>query len=342
VTSDKKKPALAYSSRPSCHLSRFTVYASCEFGSTDLMLVLMTVIWGVNFSAIKYSLEDLLPLSFNGLRFVIASIILLIVALASGINFKVSRGDGWRLFGFGLLANVLYQTLFISGMAHTRTGNAALIVATTPLFTAVIGRIRGQERFTRRGLAGLLMAFAGLVLVIASGGSKVEFGDTLPGDCLLLCSSLCWSLYTVGTHRLLHTYGSLKATTIMMLTGTPVFLAVCAPSFASQDWSRVRPAAWGGVIYSALLAIALACFLWNYGVQKIGSTRTALYSNITPVVAIIIAWLALGEKVTWGQALGAAVIFTGIYFVRSGMIITTPASHIEEEVEEAALGPGKN
>ena len=300
----------------------------------------MTVVWGANFTAIKYSIEDLLPLSFNGLRFAIASVVMLVAALATGHNLKVAKGDGWRLFGLGLMANAFYQSVFIIGMAHTRAGNAALILATTPLVTAIVGRLLKQEYFTPAGAFGLLLAFSGILLIILTGQKEVSLGESLVGDCLLVTATLFWSLYTVGSKRLIHTYGSMKATTIMMTTGTPVLLVVCAPSLLKQDWSRVRPIAWAGLIYSALLAIALAYIIWNHGVRKIGSTRTAIYSNITPIVAMLVAWPALGEVPTLGQIAGAMVIFIGIYLVRRGMVAIAPA--IEEELQEASLGPGKN
>jgi drug/metabolite transporter (DMT)-like permease len=301
--------------------------AGSKLGSTDLLLLMMTIIWGSNFTAIKYSIGDnLLPLSFNGLRFVLASILIVIAAFVSGNTLKVARGDGWRLFGLGLFANTFYQSFFIIGMAHTRAGNAALILATTPMFTAIISRIRRQEYFTPRAVAGLFLAFGGIVLIILSGRSEVSLGETVLGDCLLLGSTVCWSLYTVGSKRLIHTYGSMKTTAFMMITGTPVLLLVCAPSLLRQDWSRVRPIAWAGVIYSGVFAIALAYLIWNQGVRKIGSTRTALYANITPIVAMLIAWPALGETPMPGQIFGAVVIFAGQYLVRRGMTTLAPAS----------------
>jgi len=313
-----------------------------KFGSTDLLLVLMTSIWGANFTAIKYSLEDLLPLSFNGLRFAIGSVTMLAVLRLSRGNLKIPRSDWLKLFGCGLLANAVYQTIFITGMARTRTGNAALIVSTTPFFTALIGRIRGQEYFTARGIAGLFLAFAGIVFIILSGGKTFEFNNTIVGDLLLVCSTLCWVLYTVGAKEMVHKHGSVKATTAMMITGTPVFLLICLPSFIRQDWSAVRPVAWGGLAYSALLAIAVAHSLWNYGVKKMGSTRTAVYGNVTPVVAMLVAWAMLGERPTIGQTIGACIIFVGLYFVRNGMVAAAPVTEIEEEIEEACLEPGKN
>src|SRR5262245_13294572 len=265
------------------------------FGSTDLLLLLMTIIWGSNFTVIKYSLEDLLPLSFNALRFIIASVLMLAVALLSRDGIRVARGDLKKLFGLGLLGNTFYQTMFITGMSHARAGNAALVMATAPLFTAVLGRIRGHEYFAVRGVVGLLLAFAGIVLIVLGGQGEVSLGEAVISDCLLLAATLCWSVYTVWSRRFVHAYGSMKATTIMMITGTPVLLLVCAPSLIEQDWSRVRPLAWAGLVYSGLFAIAVAYLLWSRGVEKIGSTRTAIYSNITPIVAFLVEWPPLGE-----------------------------------------------
>jgi len=312
------------------------------FGSTDLLLLLMTLIWGSNFTVIKYSLEDLLPLSFNALRFTLASAAMLVLALAMRNRVELAPGDGRKLFLLGLLGNTCYQSMFIIGMAHTRAGNAALILATTPLFTAILGRLRKHEYFAVRGVVGLLLAFAGIVMIVISGRGEVSMGETLVGDSLLVGSTLCWSLYTVGSKQLVHRYGSMKATTIMMTSGTPFLLAVCAPSLIRQDWSRVRPLAWAGLAFSGLFAIALAYLIWSYGVRTIGSTRTAIYSNITPIVAMLVAWPALGESPGVGQILGAVVIFAGVYLVQNGMIAIAPSEELEHELEEAALGPGKN
>jgi drug/metabolite transporter (DMT)-like permease len=280
----------------------------------------MTIIWGSNFTAIKYSLDDMLPLAFNGLRFVIASTVMLIAMRMASRGPRVSRRDLWRLFGIGLIGNTFYQSVFILGLDRTRAGNAALIIATTPLFTALYERFRGQEYFTRMGIVGLWLAFSGIVLVIIGGNSDVSFGETAIGDLMVLSATISWVFYTVGSRPLVEKYGSMKATAIMMSAGTPPLLLICAPSLLRQDWSQVGDLAWAGVIYSALLAVALAYLIWNYGVRRIGSTRTAIYSNFTPVVAMLVAWPALGEVPTAGQLVGAAVIFAGIYLVRGGMI----------------------
>ena len=312
------------------------------FGITDLWIVLMTIIWGSNFTVIKYAIDDFSPLGFTAVRFTIASAAMLVTTFASGGNLRVSRSDFSKLFGLALLQNVLYQVSFMKGMAHTRAGNAALILATTPLFTAVIGRLRKQEHFTYRGIIGLLLAFSGIGLIVLVGHRDDPQESSVLGDGLLILATVCWAIYTNLAHRFVHVYGSLKTTTVMMISGTPVLLLACAPSLIAQDWSRIRPLSWLGVVYSGLLSIALAYIIWNHGVRKIGGTRTAAYANLTPVVALLVAWPVLGEVPTAGQVVGAVVIMCGIYLVRGGMIHSKPEQAAEEEIEEAALGPGKN
>jgi drug/metabolite transporter (DMT)-like permease len=225
------------------------------------------------------------------------------------------------------------------GMSHTRAGNAALILATTPLFTAVIGRLRKQEYFTRLGVAGLLLAFLGIGLVVWAGHGQTG-GSTALGDGLLIAATMCWAIYTTLSHRFVHEYGSLKTTTLMMITGTPVLLLACLPSMLEQDWSRVRTLSWIGVVYSGLLSIALAYIIWNHGVRHIGGTRTAAYSNLTPVVAVLVAWPALGEVPAILQLVGAAVILGGIYLVRGGLV-HLKRDAAEEKLEEVIIGPPK-
>ena len=312
-----------------------------RFGVTDLWIILMTVIWGSNFTVIKYAIDDLEPLTFTSIRFVIASAAMLVVTRFSGTDLRVPKPDFLKLCGLGLLTNVLYQVSFMLGMARTRAGNAALILATTPLFTAVIGRIRKQEHFASRGIVGLLMAFSGIGLIVAAGHLDHTQDSSAAGDLLLIGATICWSVYTNFAHRFVHVYGSLKTTTIMMITGTPVLLLVCVPSLWAQHWAGVRNLSWLGVVYSGVLSIALAYLIWNHGVRKIGGTRTAAYGNLTPVVAVLVAWPVLGEVPTIGQVAGAAVILCGVYLVRGGMIHDTPKSAALEEVEETSIAPGR-
>jgi drug/metabolite transporter (DMT)-like permease len=308
--------------------------AEARFGVTDLWIVLMTVIWGSNFTVIKYAIDDFSPLGFTAVRFTIASAVMLLITLVSGRDLRVSRSDFSKLFSLALLQNVLYQVSFMKGMAHTRAGNAALILATTPLFTAVIGRLRKQEHFTYRGIIGLLLAFAGIGLIVLVGHRGNAPESSVLGDGLLIVATVCWAIYTNLAHRFVHVYGSLKTTTIMMISGTPVLLLVCAPSLVEQDWSRMRPLSWLEVCSGLLSTHSLHHLTTG---ARLGDTHRGVWQS-TPSSH---SWWR-GPWVRYRQPVGGRRCdhLCGIYLVRG--YSNRPEQAAEEEIEEAALGPGKN
>lgn len=301
------------------------------FSSTDGLLLALTLIWGANYALIKYSLDDFIPLNFVALRLTIATIMLVGATIISGRGLKVVRRDLPNLIIIGVLANVIYPILFILGMKLSRAGNASLILATSPLFTALIGKARKTEIFSTRGAIGLLIGFAGLGLIVTGGHTHAEGSESLLGDALLLLSAFCWGAYTGTTRDLAHRYGALKSTALLMLTGTPLLILFCIPSFIHQNWQAIRVPSWATLLFSAVFAIGLAYMIWSHGIRKIGSTRTAVYSNLTPIATLIAAWFILGEVPLPGQILGTVVILTGLYMVRSGVRHREPVLPVTQE-----------
>src|SRR5688572_20547783 len=153
---------------------------------TDFLLLLMAFIWGVNIAVVKYGTLALSPLAYNGVRVAIAAVALLLVA---GVmrNTWPSRRDTIALLLLGVLGNGLYQLFFIEGVAHTRAGNAALVLAATPAFVALGGWIARIERIRARGVLGIAVSFAGIAVVIFGAATPIGVGrSTLLGDALVL------------------------------------------------------------------------------------------------------------------------------------------------------------
>jgi drug/metabolite transporter (DMT)-like permease len=95
---------------------------------------------------------------------------------------------------------------------------------------------------------------------------------------------------------------------------------MAVPSFVTQDWRGIGATAWLGVAFSGILAIGLGYLIWNTGLGELGGTRTAVYSNLTPVVAAALAWVTLGERWTIAQAVGAAAVLIGIVLTRTAAV----------------------
>jgi len=287
------------------------------FGLIDLMLLAMILIWGINFAVVKAALAEMTPLSFNSLRFLLASALtLLSLRLIEG-DMGFARGDWWRLLGLGLIGNTCYQLLFINGINHTTAGNSALLLATTPIFVSLIGAAFGVERVGKLAWVGVFLSLAGIFMVIVGSGKELGLAkETISGDILVLIGAAAWSVYTVLCKPMLSRYSALKLTALAMAAGTPFIVLFSIPQLLAQDWATVSWQGWLGLFFSGSMAIALAYIIWNSGVSKVGGARTAVYSNLSPVIAAIFAWLTLGEAITIFMVVGAAMIFLGIYLTR--------------------------
>src|SRR4030088_3261567 len=167
------------------------------FGLTDVLLLTMAVIWGVNFVVVKYATHIFNPVAFTGLRVRTAARILVAFAYARG-GFTLSRHDVVRLLFLGVIGNGLYQLFFVHGVARTRAGNASLIVGAAPAFIALVARARGMERVKRTTLLGIGLSVVGVALVIAGSAKESAGGTTLLGALLVFLGVICWSLYTIG------------------------------------------------------------------------------------------------------------------------------------------------
>jgi drug/metabolite transporter (DMT)-like permease len=281
-----------------------------------MMLLGMSVIWGVNFSVVKYGTTQLAPLAFNGIRMTIAVLTLGVLVWARG-GPRLSWRDARALFVLGLLGNGLYQILFIEGIARTRAGTVALILAAGPAFVALIGRILGVERVSARGWFGIGLSLAGIALVTAGTPASSSGSTTFLGNMLVLAGALCWAIFSVLLKPYANRIGAVQLGSITMLGGLIPLLVVASPSLLVVSWGAMPAGLWLALVYSGFGALAVAGLFWLRGVRVLGPTRTAMYVNLQPVIALLVAWWALNEVPTAFQWGGTGAIIAGVLLTRS-------------------------
>jgi len=274
-------------------------------------MVLVATIWGGNFSLSKLAMDQIPPLAFSGLRFAFASVLLLLVARRVGVLTPLPRRTFWGLAGLGVVGNTLYQTAFMTGLSVTSATNSAMIVASLPVAVAVLGTGLGVERATPLMWLGVLLGSGGVALVVASPDLGFDAAG-LRGDLLVLFATLCWSFYTVGVRQVGRGVDPLQITAITTAGGTPGLVLLGLPGLVRQDWGAVSARTWGALAYAALLSLVFAYVLYNRAVQGIGSARTAIYNCLTPIVAMGVAWLTLGETLRPLQLGGVALVIAGV------------------------------
>ncbi|MCY4571380.1 MAG: EamA family transporter [Gemmatimonadetes bacterium] len=280
----------------------------------DLGLVLTATIWGLNFTVVKAALSEIGPLAFNALRFPCAAVAVWVMVRATGRRVMPPRKDWGVVLLLGIVGHVIFQICFIFGLDRTLTGNAALLLSTSPVWVLVISFTMGRERFNPAILIGVLATLTGMVILITGGPEQL--GGARIGDFLVLGAAISWAAYTVLGRRLTKRRGALQMTAWTLWAGLPFVVLVGTPDLVRTDWSAVSLQAWIGVVYAGVFAIGLAYLLWYRGVRIIGQNRTAVYQNLVPVVALVSAWLWLAETPTLQQLAGAGVILTGVVIAR--------------------------
>lgn len=290
---------------------------SRSFGTTDVLLLLMATIWGVNYSVVKYAGRAFGELTFTWMRVLIAMVMLLTAVLLQRKKLP-SRSDVMRLLGLGVLGNGLYQLLFVFGVARTRVGSAALILAAAPAFIALLGVSRGTEHVSSRGWSGIVLSIAGVgVVMLGSASGDVVQNASMFGVILVFCGVLCWSIYTVGLQSLTHRVDAVQLSAFTMAGGM-IPLAFATPHALSRIASaHVSQIAWWCVFYSSVISIGIAYLFWYRGIRVLGPTRTAVYGNLQPIVAILTGWIALGEVPTIWQLVGTVAIVGGLFLTRA-------------------------
>ena len=312
-SSDAAAAAPAPTAAPAPALTAARSYAG--FTGTDVMLLTMAAIWGVNFSVMKYGLGVFSPFAFNALRVTLATVALAAVAFAPGSRLP-SASDARRLMVLGLLGHAAYQLLFIEGLARSRAGTVALVIGGTPALIAVLGRLFGYERITRSGALGIGTSILGVVFVVIGATSAATHDDSLVGIALILISSTCWAFYTMGLRTLTHRVDGVQIAAWTLFGGAVPLVLAGVPALLHTDFSIVPVAAWGAIAYSGLMAFVLAYVFWYRGVQALGATRTSMYANLQPIMALGAAWVTLHEIPTAWQFTGAVCVISGLYLSR--------------------------
>jgi drug/metabolite transporter (DMT)-like permease len=290
-------------------------HAPAGFSVTDVLLLCMALIWGLNFIVVKYATTVFAPLAFNSTRIAVALVILWAILLARRTPLPPRR-EVLAMIGLGVLGNGLYQILWVEGMARTRASDAALLVAASPAFIELLGWMRGNERLGTRGMAGIALSMAGIGLVVSGGASSANHASTLAGNALILSSVLCWAIYSVTLKPFTLRHDGLTLSAVTMTGGMLAMLVAALPDLAATQWSHVSPMGWAAVAYSSVMALVVAYLFFYRGLRTLGPTRTSMYSNLQPLFAMAGAWALLAETPRTLQVAGGACIVAGLLLTR--------------------------
>src|SRR5689334_6608799 len=193
------------------------------------------VFWAANFIVVKAANEQIPPVTFAFLRFGIAALTLLIALRWREGSWAPPRGDALAVMALGGLGFGVYQFLWANALQDIPAGDSALLIATTPVITALLAVVSGADVLTRTKLIGGLVSFAG-VAVIVSAGHGLSLGGALLADVMTLIAATCWSIYTAFGATVLRRHSPLRTTAWAMVGGSIVLLVPAILQGAGKDW----------------------------------------------------------------------------------------------------------
>jgi drug/metabolite transporter (DMT)-like permease len=289
----------------------------------------MVLVWGANYSVMKWAFAEVPPLAFNAMRMAVASAVFLLAIRATRRGtvpipptlrsvfhtpHVLTARDRWDLIWLGVIGHFGYQFFFATGVARTHASNAALILGATPVAVAVLAASLGRDRVGPLHWLGAAVSAVGVYFVVGPGAAFG--GSTFRGDLLMVVALACWATYTIGSARIMARHSPLYVTGTTMAIGSGLYAINAVPELLATRWTEVSGLTWGVLVGSALMALCFGYVVWNVAIQRLGATRTAIYSNLVPLVAMIVATLWLGEAMTPGKIAAAALVVGGVVLTR--------------------------
>ncbi|MDQ3011494.1 MAG: EamA family transporter [Acidobacteriota bacterium] len=277
--------------------------------------LLLCLIWGSTWIFIKLGLDDWPPFTFAALRFLLASAILWIIVLARRKPLPRARRDWLMMAGLGFIAFAMNFGLIFWGESRIPSGLTAVLQAVIPAFGLIFAHhYLPGERITPAKLIGVALGIGGVAVIFADqmriAGTRAAWGGAA-----IVASAVCVAYSNVQVK--LHC-GHLSTPVLVAGQMTFGFIPLLVLGWIVEGGPfrlRWTQAATISLVYLAVVGSSIALLLYFWMVKRIDVTKTMLISLVTPVIALLIGWLARGEVLTWRLALGSAAILSGIGIV---------------------------
>lgn len=277
------------------------------------MLVGLSILWGGSFFFTRVALAALPPFTLVALRIGLAALVLNLVLALSGAHIPRDRAVWLAFLAMGLLNNAVPFSLIVWGQTQIASGLAAILNATTPLFTVALAHwATDDERMTGHRLAGVVIGLIG-VAVMVGPDALAGLGSLFLAQLAVLGAALSYACASIFGRRfkrmavppLTVATGQVTASTLLIL---PIALVIDAP------WTLPMPGltVWGAVLGAALLSTALAYIVFFRILATAGATNISLVTFLIPVSAILLGALVLGERLDPRHFLGMALIAGGL------------------------------
>ena len=287
------------------------------------LLVLTMLIWGGTYVVTKAGLDELPPMLFALLRFGVASVVLLPLALWRGRPIREVHRSWQTLLLMAVAGVGLYYVGFNLALDHTTASQGALVQSSIPAITAIMAVIWLHERLPPRRIVGIGLAVAGVILVVARSNSDGGGRDPLIGNLLMFGTVLAWGVYTILAKRVANLDPIVVVTAVSVLGGLLLVPAALVEGRHGVA-TRISMANWGRIVYLGALASAAGYLFYNRALRDLEASQVGTFVNLVPVIGVVSGVVILGDTITPLALLGGALVIGGVWI--SSRRAATPPS----------------
>ena len=275
------------------------------------------IVWGASFIATKVALKEISPATVVWLRFGIGVLILGLAARWRGQLTLPKRKDIPYFALLGAIGITFHQWLQSTALVTAQASTTAWIVATTPIFMALLGWLVLQEKLTGLQIFGIALAALGVLLVVSKGDLASlgvgQFGT--PGDFLILISALNWAVFSTLSRRGLKEHPAGQMMLYVMGFGWLFTSALFFAGPGLTDISKLNLDGGLGVAFLGIVCSGLAYIFWYDGLQAIPASQVGAFLYLEPLVAVVVASAILQEPILLASLLGGGIILLGVWLV---------------------------
>lgn len=282
-----------------------------SFASLAFVLLIHQTLGAMTFPIARAGLLSIEPFTFAFFRFMLSAVVLLTIVRVRRWRVPIAREDYWKIAGLGCLVVPFNQVAYLLGQSMTAAGHGALLFATTPIWIFVLALLHLKEPFRWRRALGVVIAVTGVLIVMGAGGIRIGLHYLL-GDAIILFAVMVWAYYTVWGKPLVRKYGALRVTAYALASGTLLYFPFGLYRAITFDYAAPPPEAWLSVVYIALGTSVGAYVLWYWLLKYMEASRLAVYHNIQPILASVVAYFFLNEPLGWAFVIGGVVVLAGV------------------------------
>lgn len=296
-----------------------------------LAYILVCIIWGSTYLAIRVGVQSFPPFLFGGIRFMIAGSIILLFAYAKKLEFPKEKIDYLKISVVGIFLLAMSNSLVLAAEMRVNSSTAALLIATIPIFMALIELfIPGGSRINLSGWIGMLIGFAGVGILSLSGSGELD--TDMIGIILLILAGFAWAAGSVYSKRTAFKGSIVVQIGVQMLSGG---LLQALMGIATGEAARLNPEPSGiwALLYLIMMGSLVGYTSYIYLINVWPISKAGTYAYINPIVAMFLGWLILGEPVTVKMIISTVFILAGVLIVQRSKLVEKVEG--TEEIMEA-------